>query len=506
MTARGSRTARFVLAIAVIVLDLGGIRMRGAAQDDRPDSIPTRADDRYSISQSNGADEKAPSGYAGRTDTSMLTALGIVPATRGKSVIAHFTFSNKIRTCPDGDGVVEGEGEYSLTIDKNDNGSPTSHWTMHARAKYKGQVNDDAMLDGPVKAEIDYTTSDGNTQHVTIPFAVGVGFSVPSFGPFSGGDPSHGNVSDAYAVGMGLAFWAGIYYSEAQMNWRDGFCAVASFDPPSRTVQPPPNTQVKVKAHIKSKQGEIVKAHFIEVRAHYGASVNPTVGWSTDVEPLLFTYTAPNQKATTGSFEILATSRAGIAKLQVWEGIVGRDWSGQIECSHIINGDEGHSEQQTWSYSAADRYTVEVIDAVAHAQGYSEQSGFGQNLRPIARQGYVFDNSSSSNGVVSGSRVGRVTVDLNMETKRYRIDVEHRPFDIGVLHTETCDHSRGCESTDINFGVQTCFLSGSLTGEFTNPNELSGSNHYSHSGEGRSRKGTQTWDASWHLSRKGTAR
>ena len=203
MTAHRSRAVLFFVAIAAFLLDLGGFQIRGRAQGNRQVFIPTAADG-YSISQTDGPEEKAPSGFEGRTDTSLLTALGNTPATRGKGVIARFKLSNKIRTCPDGDGAAEGEGEYSITIDsKDDNTNTADHFVMQARAKYKGKVNDDAYLEGPVKAEIDYTQSGGNAQHVTIPFVVGPGLSTPSFGPFSGGDPSRGRVSDAFDVGMG---------------------------------------------------------------------------------------------------------------------------------------------------------------------------------------------------------------------------------------------------------------------------------------------------------------
>jgi len=80
---------------------------------------------------------------------------------------------------------------------------------MRAKAKYKGQVADDAYLNGPVTAEIDYSYTLSGTirgtggalatpagsqveQHITIPFVVGKDRTPPSIGAFAGGDPTKG--------------------------------------------------------------------------------------------------------------------------------------------------------------------------------------------------------------------------------------------------------------------------------------------------------------------------
>jgi hypothetical protein len=509
LEARGPLIMGRRLISAAAVVGLVVLQLLGRAQGDRQAFIPTAADG-YSISQTNGPEQQAPAGFQGRTHTSMITALGITPATRGKAVIAHLTFSNKVRTCPDGDGSAEGDGQYTITIDsKDDNANTTDHFVMLAKAKYKGKVNDDAWLEGPVKAEIDFT-SGRNTQHVTIPFVVGPGSIMPSFGPFSGGDPSHGRVSDAYDVGMGLAYWAAIYYGEAQHKWRDGLCAEASFDPPSRTMQPPPGTDVKVKASVKSKRGEVVKAHFLEVHTYANSRVSPMDGWSSDTTPLTFTFTAPNQSAagSNAGFESQATSRAGIAKDATWMATLGTDWSGQIECSLIISGGSGKTEQQEWSSSSASRYVVEVKDGSGRARGYQDQHAFGENLRGIVEGGtsfWAFDNNQRSSGVAEDEKDAKVVVSLNTAGGTYNIQVEHLPFKTGKGEYEACNHNDGCHSQSTNVGIESC-LRGSLSGQFTNPNDLSGSQTETQTGLGRGRNGTLNWNVSWRLSRKGTNR
>ncbi len=523
MAAHRSRALPFIVATAVAALGLVGSQQRGVAQEAQPVLIPTK-DDGYAISQPPESAQKAPSGFVGQTDTSTLTAVGNTPATMGRRVVARFKLSNKIQTCPDGDGAAEGEGELSVTVDSTDqNENSSKRFVMQARAKYKGRVNDDAYLDGPVIAEIDYTQSStirgangaflsspggGAAQHVRIPFVVSRGMSSPNFGPFSGGDPSHGQVLEAYSVGMGLAYWAGIYYSEAQFKWRSGICAEVSFDPPSRTKRPPPRTEVKVKAHVKSKRGEIVKAHFQGV-AFTGGSVNPPDGWSSDTLPLTFTYTAGTQQLATTGFKALATSRAGIA-IADWSATLGTDWTGHIECSQILAGDSGQNEQQSWSYSGATRYSVDLQPGAAWARGYSDQRGFRQNLRPVVQGGQaslIFDNSDSLHGVAQGERQAIVIVELDTVKGTYQIKIEHRPFDPGQLQSVMCSARQGCQEQSLHFSVQSCLPPGAnISGQFVNPNELSGSMDDVKTGLGRARNGTQTWHVSWHLSRQGTSR
>jgi len=162
----------------------------------------------YQITQ-NDSSQPTPAGYEGKTDISTRTAVGNTPTTAGKRIVATFKFGNQIKTCPQGDGTAEGDGVFSVTMDRTDaqaNSTSTTHMQMLAKAKYKGQVGDDAYIKNPVMAEIDFTydlsgsirdrsgaiaTPAGShaAQHITIPINVGNGMAAPSFGNFSGGDP-----------------------------------------------------------------------------------------------------------------------------------------------------------------------------------------------------------------------------------------------------------------------------------------------------------------------------
>ncbi len=143
---------------------------RGWCTDPSLIHIPAPSEPGWQITK-NDTSQAAPSGYEGRTDTSTETAIGSAPATAGKHIVTRFTLGNKIETCPNADGTAEGEGEISFILDSTDaqaNGTSTVHIEMRATAHYKGQVGDSVDLEGPVYAEIDFTSRTakrGNAVH-----------------------------------------------------------------------------------------------------------------------------------------------------------------------------------------------------------------------------------------------------------------------------------------------------------------------------------------------------
>jgi hypothetical protein len=187
-------------AVGVFCLAWVGV-IRCAAQN--PIAIPG-PNEGYQITPIDSS-QAAPAGYEGRTETSTKTAVGITPATAGKRIVAKFTLGNQIRTCPNADGTVDGEGVFSVSIDytnKQANGTSTLHIEMMTKGKYKGQVGDNALLQGPVDGQFDYTytqtagTRDqsGNLstppsnvhQHITLPIVVMTNLKPPDLGAFSG--------------------------------------------------------------------------------------------------------------------------------------------------------------------------------------------------------------------------------------------------------------------------------------------------------------------------------
>lgn len=493
--------------------------LRGWCAEPSPVRIPGPGEG-YQITK-NDTSHPAPAGFEGRTDISSQTAVGNTPATTGKRVVVNFKLGNQIRTCPQANGTVEGEGVFSISLDSTDtqaNGTSTVHIEMRAKAKYKGQVDDNGYLEGPVNAEIDYTYNQTGSirdpsgaiatpalsnvqQRITIPFQVGKAFELPSFGAFSGGDPTKGRYAEAFGAGAALAYWAGVFYSVAQTKWMQGRCAQIVFDPPSNTVQPALGAQVTVKAEIKTKSGQSAKGNFHDARARSG-SVNPPGGSSDAGSPIKFVYHAPNQKAGSGGFRVNAVSRAGAAEGE-WNASLGTGWSGRITCTRTTPRNEGHDELRTWSSSNVTRLTVDVTNGVGTAAGYAEVHDMKFNrrkrFRPDGSIETLFDNSVTSDGVVEGTSPANVEAFLNEPNKTYVINMQVARIIEGKTHTVSCMR-QNCEESDGPLYVANVCLGSALRGRFDDPNELKGSLTLQPPGNAKG----ATHVTTWHLTRRGS--
>lgn len=420
----------------------------------------------YQITRSDGS-QPAPSGFEGRTDTSMQTAVGNTPATAGKRYVSHFTLGNQIKTCPSGDGTAEGTGVFSVSVDYSNaqaSGTSTTHVQMLAKAKYKGQVGDDAYLKNPVMADIDYTYDQSGSmrenggaiatpagshvaQHITIPINVGNGLGPPDFGAFAGGDPAQAHYVDAFGAGTALAYWAGIYYSIAQMKWRTGECAQISFTPASNTLNLTPGANQTVGAEVKSKDGQSSQGKFDEAHA-FGGTVSPDSGSA----PMKFSYTAPLQAVKNVGFQTKATSRAGVA-VGEWQSGVQGGWSGRI--SFELTNDAPEIHEQMRDYSGHGRYetTLSFRNGIGTAISRAEMKS-KLELRQNALRGgahtIIKSDSADMDGSVEGSSQVSVEVSMDKNAGTYRIYVGWNGKQIGQpIHSVSC-HRETCTTHDGN--------------------------------------------------------
>src|SRR5450432_2138454 len=243
------RAARIALATVCLVV----FSHRSWAQQEI--MSPKENEPGYTSAKTRDDSQPAPDGYEGRTETGERTWTGTTPATAGRRFVMDFTLANEIKVCPKADGTAEGDGQFSLTAKYTDTKGNAGTLIMRADAKYKGQVGDDAQLQGPVTADIDYSYSvTGNfpdksgaiftptpiyvEQHIKMEVGVVMGMDVPKLGAMSGGDPTQSHYAEAYGAGMALTFWGGVYFGIAELRWTKGECVEVSFDPPSNTVQP----------------------------------------------------------------------------------------------------------------------------------------------------------------------------------------------------------------------------------------------------------------------------
>jgi hypothetical protein len=472
---------------------------------------------------------KAPDGYVGETDKPTQTYTGYTPPTAGKVFVMKMTMGNQIKICPKADGTSEGEGEFSFSLRYSDEQGNVGQMTMDAKAKYKGKVGDDALLDGPVKADIDYTFSQSGSfpdksgavfsppalnvqQHVTMDITVlPSGGVVSGLGGFAVGDPLQDKISNAFDAAIAVAYWGGHYYGEAETMWTQGEagCVQVAFDPPSHTVNPPPGTQVKVKAQVKSKDGEITKAQLVNARAFAGSSVDPGAGVSDVGTPMTFTYTAPIDKPAglKPSFDVDVVSRAGVAKGKLagdWEAGLGKDWSGTMSCRLESWGDEGGKPPFGYvSNSGVAQITMNVVDGVGTLVGYAEHKSAAE-----ARQG-VWDGTtklsyrSSSEGSASGASRTKIQIDIDKESGKYSISWDAASIIVGKEHWVDCGPD-SCKEGDRDFPVNAGACGGS--GDLSDPNHVQGSWSDLRSNVGSTGKGKLLQTINWNFARQGATK
>lgn len=474
--------------------------------------------------------QKAPEGYEGQTHKILATSSGNTPATDGRVFVMKILLSNEIKICPKADGTSEGDGEFSASVKYSDKQGNAGDITMDAKAKYKGKVGDDALLDGPVKADIDYTFSRSGSfpdksgaifsppavnvqQHVTMDVTVAMGMNGgPGLSGLAVSDVTQDKISNAFDAAAAVAFWGGVYYGVAETDWTQGGCVLVVFDPPSHTVKPPPGTQVKVKTQVQTKAGETTKAHLVNAQAFAGSSVDPAGGVSDVGAPMTFTYTAPSQKSTSVSepgFQVDVVSRAGVAKDKTagdWKAVLGKDWGGQITYSYTFSGDEGHNDLQTWSNSSTTFFAAVLKDGAAEASGHADETFISVDREKALRGGAIVlipVGSSTTQGSAEGYSKGKAYVDIDTDTKKtYSIRLELGLIRPGKLHTVTCIREK-CDAKDLPFNIAPAFP-GLAAGEaLDDPNHVHGSKTNVTHGLGRSRKGTRTETVTWDLAREG---
>jgi len=537
---------RCATRFALVFLGFALFALRSWGQS--PVQIPVRGDPAWDFSPPNDTGQPAPSGYEGRTDSSTQTATGKTPATAGKRIVSHFTLGNQVQTCPDADGKVEGTGIFNFFVDYTNaqaTQTDTLHIELNVKAKYKGQVGDNALLEGPVNAEIDYSyVSSGRTrasngaltniaptniqQHITMPIMVSPkAMAPPDLGTSSGGDPTKGHYAEAAGTGLMLSYWAGVYYSIAQIKWyggesgpggntRQGLCVDVAFDPPSNTVQPPLGTETKVKAVVKTKAGERVKAHYFNAHTYTEVggnsnigSVSPSSGYSDVGPPMEFIYTTPNRKIKDPGFVVGATSPAGAA-IGEWHTGLGTGWSGQISCAVSHTGDAGSSEVGSWSNSNVSRFIVTVKDGIGTGSGFHQIKNVASNRRPVANYAdprhpnFVDDGSRSMEGTASEESKATVNVTLNKASGTYSITVGTAPSPpTGKLHSSTCIPNHGCTESDQPMGAGGCFP-GEMGGKLTDTNQLHGEMYDAKDGIGNMHNGKYVYTVRWDLARSGS--
>jgi hypothetical protein len=505
-----------VAKLALVAISSILFSHRGLAQS----TAMPKAEDGYTITKTD-AGENAPPNYEGRSDDATQTAIGNTDATRGKRYFIRFKLANKVKTCPKLDGAAEGDGELSAAFDYTDSTTGASeHVDMKAIAKYKGKVGEDAWLDGPITADVDFSLTKsgasgrgGGTappsmtaaQQVTVKFVVLPGGDIPKFDAFSGGDANLPGLSEAYGAAAPLGFFAGYYYSVAETKWLHGLCVHVVFDPPSKSRQPVLGSKVRILGYIKTWGGEGARGLFPTLKAYSDGSSVESGGSSTDGDsPAFFFFTAPSTKVDNSGFKVTATSRAGAAE-DTWLTTLGTGWSGEISASRVTSGDEGHSAFASFSNREAIGTTIRVADGTGFAEGYSEVRNTAENrhsvVHPSGGASIEFDNGSSMDGQAMDGENAKADVTFNEADGTYTVIASSEPFKMGTVHSSNCIRDK-CTSHSQPYGIQG--ILGDMSGKIDDRNHVKGSKTVVTPNIGSSRHGQQLYTLRWDLSRKGT--
>jgi hypothetical protein len=262
---------------------------------------------------------------------------------------------------------------------------------------------------------------------------------------------------------------------------------------------------VKVKVQAVSQEGEITKAHLVDVRAYNGASVDPGEGLSDVGTPMTFTFTAPQKLPTDGSkpsFAVDVVSRAGVAKDKTsgeWEAGLGKDWSGTITCRRETFGIEERSAFADASNSVVEEFTIFVEDGVGTVLGYGEQKGTWEARQGVWDGTYKKYSSSSIRWSAGGSSKAYFAVDFY--EGKYSIQAAPTTAISDKEHRVECG-PKDCTESEHNRAVDPGCR---IAGDSSDPNRVQGSTSDLISVSG-TRQGKQLFTQSWNLARQGATK
>jgi hypothetical protein len=271
--------------------------------------------DGYSVEQSAQSVQAAPPGWVGRKTTDIETRVGNTDATRGRARRSTLTVGTFVKECPTAEGRVEGNFEYSLTVDDaidSEGEEPRrEHYTQLLSAELTGQVRDDAQLDY-VEYVARFTRSDRDVQSAPVVDSGRFTPGVDGSGDFSAMLRAVEKTSE---IAFAMAIWLeSPVFKAAEVEWQKlNKCVELKFDPATDTVALTPNEAKQVRAELHTKStGEAVpwQSDSISTLGSAG-TVSPSRVEAQLDAPATFTYTASGRPRRGDGFGFAARSRAG---------------------------------------------------------------------------------------------------------------------------------------------------------------------------------------------------
>lgn len=450
---------------------------------------------------------RAPHGMVGRKTTDRETRIGNTAETDGNSLTIVMTIGGFAKQCPTAEGIVAGDFEYTLTsdaVDTDEGETQRTHFSHNLLVELKGQVGNDGVLEYiEMQGTFTRRRTGAQTERTPIPptrFRPGLQ-GAPDWEGMRQGVEVTGEIATATAMLM-----AGSTYAIAQLEWnKPNQCVEFSFDPPSDTRRLGPNESAEVQVTLLTKDGRtpVAEGSFRANGLEGVGSLAPRTGL-TRAAGVPLTFTAPGNARAGNGFDVATLSRAGTAAA-IWKSLAPRagepGWSGSIQYTLDIQGDEGQSVLQDWYNRTFVQITFTFEDGVGTATSHAEVEYRDENRRGIDRGGsvyYVKEGSRTTAGSLSGTSPATVDVRFDPAMGTYSASPGWTAT-VGTQRVVNCD-ATNCTTTDMYFSTDPQRDTG-IWGTTDDPNHVHGTMIDRREGLGRAHNGVNIWTRTWDLRR-----
>ncbi len=459
----------------------------------------------YEITRPPQVVTKAPHGWVGRKTTDREKRIGNTPETKGNSYEFVLTIGGFTRKCPNADGIVPGNFEYSLIADEVITGKGETQRTHYVdrvvTKRLLGLVGNDAKLEFvDIEAEYISERTGSPTKRRTVR---------ERFKPGQHGEADIEAMTRAARVTGELPIatvilFAGQNFILAQLEWlRLNQCVEFTFDPPTggRVLKPNESVDVRTTLRTKDDNASVAGANLQVQAIEAIGSVTPRRIETHSAAPVTITYTASTQPRKGNGIDVATWSRAGLAG-GLWRIGDGRlnqaGWSGQIQYTLDTREKERHTVVQDLSGHSSYQTTVTFKDGVGTAAQRAVVKSSRENRGAVDRGGGRFgDNvdypkreSLDIDGSLAGSTPATVEVKFDAKSGMYQV-VPEFAWVIGKQRHVSCIEGT-CTTRDYYFSTDPSQYWDN-GGKTSDPNHVQGA--YTRKGDGLN------WTVTWNLSR-----
>ena len=400
-------------------------------------NIADTSQDDYHVEKSSSK-EDAPPGWVGWKTTDTMTRIGKKPHTEGIRERYEMAIAPTAMQCPDPEGVVPGEFQWSFVMMRATTGPDGTHAVLYSRkvdATLKGQVGDDAkvqyvdmdakILNEHIGTELSYYSGRSKIQaRFTIDQKTGLPqeFSNITVSVFTLGEAQSKDAQIVAKLFVLVAFFSGQSYFIAETEWnKPNTCVEITCNPASKQHKLGPNESVAVKTERRTKTEQaVVPARFKEAKElpqEGNGKVSPKEAESTPGAPATFTYQAPAKRVKHSGFRVDVLSRAGTAEGE-WEVV---PHGLRLRIQHRIADDPASSGGRVGNalFDGAVQFDAS-LEPMGVWEGESRFAADISVVRPI-KVGHVDGPHQSCSGTASQTEDWQLRASMNAKTQSIRL-------------------------------------------------------------------------------------